>query len=71
MEDMPWFWEAKDFPIAETNWYRLYCEVKTCSSTLKGLRNRKRIWRDVEEFVRRIDQYRADGKIGEEATVAQ
>ena len=54
IEEMPWLWEAVDFPIAETDWYRLYRMVKFCWVDLKGLKNRRRIWKDVEEIVRRI-----------------
>ena len=37
----------------------------------KGLQNRKRIWRDVEEIVGRIEKYRSQGEIpfGEEEEV--
>jgi len=66
-EDMPWFWESRDLPLAEIDWYHLYRQVKSCWGNLKGLMNRKRIWKDVEEIVRRIERYRAEGKIGDEA----
>ena len=62
-EDMPWLWEAREMPIGETNWYDLYCMVKYCWLGLKGLQNRRRIWRDVEEVVGRIERYRGEGMI--------
>ena len=62
LDDMPWFWEARDFPVRETNWYEVYRKVQ--SWTFKGLQNRKRIWKDVEVIVRRIEKYRQEGKVG-------
>ncbi|KAM0248531.1 hypothetical protein ACHAQJ_009436 [Trichoderma viride] len=38
-------------PRAGTNWYRLYVDVKANETTVKGLRNRKRIWENVEHIV--------------------
>jgi len=67
LEDMPWFWEVRDLPPAKTDWYQLYREAKSCWGNLKGLMNRKRIWRDVEQIVRRIERYRAEGKVGDAA----
>ena len=56
-------WEARDMEVAGTDWWRLYRMVKFCWSELKGLRNRRRIWKDVEEIVRRIGVYRREGAI--------
>ncbi|KAF7590767.1 hypothetical protein BBP40_002383 [Aspergillus hancockii] len=44
-------------PRGKTNWYELYTEIKRNWSDLKGLRNRKRIWEDVEEIITRIKKY--------------
>lgn len=55
LEDFVWFWEARDLPVKETDWLKLYREAKSCFAGLKGLRNRKRIWKHAEELVRRID----------------
>ena len=44
-----------------TNWYELYKGVG--KAALKGLRNRKRIWRDVESVVQTIDSLREEGVI--------
>ncbi|KAI9744118.1 MAG: hypothetical protein M1818_002270 [Claussenomyces sp. TS43310] len=62
-QDMPWLWEAKDLPIVETDWRRLYQKIKNLWYDLKGLKNRRRIWKDVEEMVRLIERHRAEGDI--------
>ena len=58
LEDMPWLFEVKDLDVAKINWYDCYCALKS------GLRNRRRIWRDVEELIGRIQVYRSQGMIG-------
>ena len=63
LEEMPWFFEAKDLDVAKYNWHELYCALKWSWKDLKGLRNRRRIWRDLEEILRRIEELRKDGKI--------
>jgi len=63
LEDMPWLWEARDLPLGNTDFHRLYKLFKFCWMNIKGLKNRKRIWRDVSEVVTRIDRYRREGKI--------
>ena len=50
-------------PKDETNWCRIYYDVKMNWEALKGLQNRERIWKDIEEIFRRIDKYRSEGKI--------
>ena len=65
MEDMPWLFEVKELDVAKINWYDCYCRLKFNGKDLKGLQNRRRIWRDVEEIVRRIENYRNEGKIGQ------
>ena len=62
-EDMPWFWEAEHLSVADTNWYLLYRQVQSCWSNFKGLMNRKRIWKDVEEIVRKLEKIRDSAKI--------
>ena len=64
-EDLPWFWEARElcFRRDGVNWFSLYWQVKFGWGHLKGLVNRKRIWKMVEEIVRRIEEYRNDGYI--------
>jgi len=46
-----------------TNWYLLYKGIR--KAKLKGLRNRERIWRDVERIVGQIGILRDQGKIVE------
>lgn len=40
-----------------TNWHQVYVHIKQNWDRLKGLRNRQRIWEDVEEVMRRIKKY--------------
>ncbi|KAB8229395.1 uncharacterized protein BDW43DRAFT_303142 [Aspergillus alliaceus] len=44
-------------PRAKTNWYEVYTEIKRNWGELKGLKNRMRIWEDVEEIIGRIKKY--------------
>ena len=53
-EDMPWLFEVQDLNLAGVDWYELYCRCRLGCRNLKGLRNRKRIWRAVEEIVDEI-----------------
>ena len=69
MEETPWFWEIQDLPMAEVDWYKLYQTFKFCSSSLKGLQNRRRAWKDIEEIVRRVERYIIDGKMGNDGAV--
>ncbi|KAF2169609.1 hypothetical protein M409DRAFT_52136 [Zasmidium cellare ATCC 36951] len=51
-----------------TNWHRLYLLLKERENdekyrSLRGLRNRERIWMDCQEILRRIEEYRARGEI--------
>jgi len=55
-EDLPWLWEAEDLSHNHIDWFQLYSSVKL--SNLKGLRNRKRVWKDVEEIVTRMRPFR-------------
>ena len=41
----------------ERNWCRVYYEIKMSWKALKGLPNRERIWKEVEDILRRIDLY--------------
>jgi len=63
LEDMPWLWEAEKLPKGKTDWHRLYKKVKFCGQNLKGLQNRRRIWKDVGEVVTRIGRCKKEGKI--------
>ena len=64
LEDMPWMWEVEEMMTGEiADWHQLYCAIKFDQAGLKGLRNRKRIWTDAEEIVRRIQEYSASENV--------
>ena len=63
-EDMPWLWEAREWPVGKIDWYQSYMKIKFCWAGFKGIQNRKRIWSHTEEIVRRIQRYRKKGMIG-------
>ncbi|PVH82594.1 hypothetical protein DL98DRAFT_586197 [Cadophora sp. DSE1049] len=65
--EMPWLWEARDLPVGNTDWYFLYTKMKFAWQNLKGVRNRKRVWKDVNEIVARIEKYRKEGNISDES----
>lgn len=65
LENMPWLFEVRDLDIARIDWYDWYCTWKNGWGDLKGLRNRRRIWQDVEEIVTRIQRFGKEGKIGD------
>jgi hypothetical protein len=44
-------------PRGKTNWYELYSGITRNWSQLKGLQNRRRIWEDLEEIIKRIKKY--------------
>ena len=61
LEDMPWMWEVEQIKaLTHAGWNQLYCAIKFDWIGLKGLQNRKRIWKDAEHIVRRIGQYKSD-----------
>lgn len=64
LEDMPFLFEVRNLDVPKVDWYSCYCTMKSRLGDLKGLRNRRRIWQDVEEIIRRKQNYRKDGKIG-------
>ena len=66
VQDMPWFFEARDMPASSTDWFKLYTMLKGCWQDIKGLRNRKRIWKDVNEIMDRVERYRKGGQIVDE-----
>ncbi|KAK2742855.1 hypothetical protein FQN55_007639 [Onygenales sp. PD_40] len=49
--------EQIKLPRDKTNWYQLYVEIRRNWGQLKGLQNRERIYKDVEEIIRRIEEY--------------
>ncbi|KAI9836032.1 MAG: hypothetical protein M1819_001643 [Sarea resinae] len=52
-----------ELPRDRTDWHKLFASLKRHGPEMKGLRNRRRIWKDVEEIVRRIEKGRDEGKI--------
>lgn len=63
LREAPWLWEVREMAINTTNWYKLWCKLRISWGELKGLKNRRRIWKDVNEVVRRIEHYREKGEI--------
>ncbi|KIM93652.1 hypothetical protein OIDMADRAFT_137280 [Oidiodendron maius Zn] len=51
--------------LEQTNWYRLYSEIREEWGRLHGLRNRERIWKDCNYILDRIEYYCQTGKMGE------
>lgn len=50
-------------PRSQTNWYHLYRDITVHWKDLKGLQNRQRIWKDIEEITSHLEYFRAEGKI--------
>ncbi|CAG1992596.1 hypothetical protein SNK03_005443 [Fusarium graminearum] len=46
----------------ETNWLQLQIEISRNWGKLLGLRNRRRIWKDCEEILNRVDRIQAQDK---------
>ncbi|KAJ6057124.1 uncharacterized protein N7446_008023, partial [Penicillium canescens] len=44
-----------NLPRLRTDWHFVFTQIKHNLNRLKGLRNRQRIWADVEEIIRRIE----------------
>lgn len=44
-------------PPFNTNWYKLYLEITKNWKELKGLQNRRRIWKDIGVVVKQLDRY--------------
>jgi hypothetical protein len=63
LKELPWLFEARDLPVGTTNWFKLWNKIRFAWGELKGMKNRKRIWKDVNEVVTRIEQYREEGKV--------
>ncbi|KAM0802346.1 hypothetical protein BDR22DRAFT_803521, partial [Usnea florida] len=64
-EEMPWLFEVNELDMARVDWSNLYCRCKIGWRHLKGLRNRERIWRAVEEIMNITQRYREKGNISE------
>jgi hypothetical protein len=59
--------DAKPFylPPSGTNYFVLYTLITRHWQQLRGLQNRKRIWADCAEILRRVRMYEAQGRIDE------
>ncbi|WZH44172.1 uncharacterized protein QYS62_005190 [Fusarium acuminatum] len=55
--------------LAKTDWFHLQTEISRNWQKLPGLQNRRRIWKDCEEILDRVDSYRKLGKIKPRSTV--
>ncbi|CAG9998647.1 unnamed protein product, partial [Clonostachys byssicola] len=56
-------------PYDKTNWYKLYLEIVKNWKDLKGLQNRKRIWKDITEIISRMMEH-AEAMTDEEGQAA-
>jgi hypothetical protein len=51
----------------QTDWFKVYNQIKKYWKVLKGLRNRERIWKDCEQIVKEIMEMREHlGELGED-----
>jgi hypothetical protein len=50
-------------PVENTNWYEVYTLITRHWKYLKGLQNRRRIWKDIGKITSKIRKYRLKGKI--------
>lgn len=53
-------------PPGRTDYYAVYTLVTRHWAQLKGLQSRQRIWADCQEILRRVDGYRAEGRLDAE-----
>ncbi|KAK2784916.1 hypothetical protein FQN53_008102 [Emmonsiellopsis sp. PD_33] len=67
-KEMPWIWELEDLDIHEYDWREVFQHAKTRWMSFKGLRNRRRIWGDIEEILNRVERYRRQGVIRDDGT---
>jgi hypothetical protein len=56
-------WTPFRLPRSQTNWYELYRDITVHWKELKGLQNRRRIWKGIQEIIGLIKGYRAEGQI--------
>ena len=63
LEDMPWLFEVKNLNVARINWYDCYCAFKSLCRDSKGLRNRRRIWENVEHWITILQEQRMLGAL--------
>ncbi|SPJ86895.1 uncharacterized protein FTOL_11920 [Fusarium torulosum] len=55
--------------LTKTDWFHLQTEISRNWQHLLGLQNRRRIWKDCEEILDRVDLYRKQCKIKPRSTV--
>ncbi|KAK2794238.1 hypothetical protein FQN50_009932 [Emmonsiellopsis sp. PD_5] len=67
-KEMPWIWELEDLDVREYDWREVFQRAKTRWMSFKGLRNRRRIWSDIEEILNRVERYRRQGVIRDDGT---
>jgi hypothetical protein len=53
-------------PPNKTNYFKLYTLITRHWKGLRGLQNRKRIWKDCREILKRASKYREQGRIGDD-----
>jgi hypothetical protein len=53
-------------PPDRTNYFTLYTLITRHWPMLKGLQNRRRIWTDCEEILRRVEAYKKEGRIDDD-----
>jgi hypothetical protein len=58
-------------PPTKTNYFTLYTLITRHWQELRGLQNRRRIWKDCEEILRRIGVYREEGRIGDNGAIGR
>jgi hypothetical protein len=67
-EEVKQLYQPHDVPMLPrpgTNWYQLFLEITRQWGSLKGLRNRERIWADCNYILDRIEAHRTAGRIGD------
>ncbi|KAK2747219.1 hypothetical protein FQN55_005214 [Onygenales sp. PD_40] len=67
-KEMPWIWELEDLDIHKYDWREVFQHAKTRWMSFKGLRNRRRIWSDIEEILNQVERYRRQGVIRDDGT---
>lgn len=63
LREVPHLWELGAVPVEKPLWFSLYKKVKFGFGKIMGLRNRERVWRDVNEVMRRVEGWKKEGKI--------
>lgn len=56
-------------PPDRTNYLTLYTLITRHWKSLRGLQNRKRIWIDCQEIIKRVEKYKADGLVDDNGVI--